>query len=145
MAEAMLYAASRAQHVEEVIKPALEAGKIVMCDRFVDSSIAYQGYGRKLGEAVAIINSFAIGNCIPDITFLLKLDPSIGRGRIKASDQDRLEQEQDDFHFDVYTGYLELEEKYKDRIVGIDASKSIEEIRLDIYKKLEEVMKSVTK
>lgn len=145
MAEAMLYAASRAQHVEEVIKPALEAGKIVMCDRFVDSSIAYQGYGRNLGEAVAIINSFAIGNCIPDITFLLKLDPSIGRGRIKASDQDRLEQEQDDFHFDVYTGYLELEEKYKDRIVGIDASKSIEEIRLDIYKKLEEVMKSVTK
>ncbi len=69
MTEAMLYAAARAQHVAQVIRPALEKGKIVICDRFVDSSIAYQGYGRKLGEAVASINHFAVKECMPDTLF----------------------------------------------------------------------------
>ena len=144
MTEAMLYAAARAQHVAQVIRPALEDGKIVICDRFVDSSIAYQGYGRKLGDAVTIINGFAIGKCLPDVTFLMKLDPRIGRRRIDADKQDRLEREQDDFHIAVFEGYLELEKKYKDRIVGIDAGRSIEEIKVDIYKKLEELLKGVT-
>lgn len=144
MTEAMLYAAARSQHVAQVIRPSLEEGKIVICDRFVDSSIAYQGYGRKLGDAVAIINDFAIGKCLPDVTFLMKLDPRIGRRRIDADKQDRLEREQDDFHIAVFEGYLELEKKYKDRIVGIDASRSIEEIKVDIYKKLEELLKGVT-
>ena len=126
MTEAMLYAAARSQHVAQVIRPSLEEGKIVICDRFVDSSIAYQGYGRKLGDAVAIINDFAIGKCLPDVTFLMKLDPRIGRRRIDADKQDRLEREQDDFHIAVFEGYLELEKKYKDRIVGIDAGRSIE-------------------
>ena len=144
MTEAMLYAAARSQHVAQVIRPSLEEGKIVICDRFVDSSIAYQGYGRKLGDAVAIINDFAIGKCLPDVTFLMKLDPRIGRRRIDADKQDRLEMEQDDFHIAVFEGYLELEKKYKDRIVGIDASRSIEEIKVDIYKKLEELLKGVT-
>ena len=144
MTEAMLYAAARSQHVAQVIRPSLEEGKIVICDRFVDSSIAYQGYGRKLGDAVTIINGFAIGKCLPDVTFLMKLDPRIGMRRIDADKQDRLEREQDDFHIAVFEGYLELEKKYKDRIVGIDASRSIEEIKVDIYKKLEELLKGVT-
>ena len=81
MTEAMLYAAARAQDVAEVIRPSLAEGKIVLCDRFVDSSIAYQGYGRRLGESVTIINGYAIADCIPDLTLLLKLDPRVGKHR----------------------------------------------------------------
>lgn len=144
MTEAMLYAAARAQHVAEVIRPALAEGKIVICDRFVDSSIAYQGYGRKLGDSVTVINDFAIGGCMPDVTFLLKMDPKIGRRRIRQDQQDRLEQEKDDFHMRTFEGYLELEKKYPQRIVGIDATGSIEHIKVDIYKKLEELLNSAT-
>lgn len=143
MTEAMLYAAARAQHVAQVIKPALAAGKIVICDRFVDSSIAYQGYGRGLGEPVAVINGYAIDGCVPDVTVLMKMDPRVGRRRINAEQQDRLEREKDEFHIRTYEGYLELEKKHRQRIVGIDASRSIEEIKIDIYKKLEEVLKGV--
>ena len=143
MTEAMLYAASRAQHVAQVIRPALLEGKVVVCDRFVDSSIAYQGYGRHLGEAVAVINGYAVAECMPDITFLLKVDPTIGKNRIKENrdTEDRLEHEKMAFHREVYNGYLELERKYADRIVGIDASLGIEEIRDEIYRKLEEILK----
>lgn len=143
LTEALLYAASRAQHVEEVIKPALNEGKIVICDRFVDSSLAYQGYGRHLGDKVRIINNYAIDGCIPDITFLMKLDPSIGKHRIREDMQDRLEHEKISFHQEVFNGYLELEKKYPDRIFGIDATRGIDEIRDDIYKKLEELLKGV--
>lgn len=140
MTEAMLYAAARAQDVAEVIRPALEAGKVVLCDRFVDSSIAYQGYGRKLGNAVEIINSYAVCECMPDLTFLLKLDPNVGKHRIKEELQDRLEAEKDAFHREVYQGYLELEERFPDRICGIDAARSIEEIEADIYARLETLL-----
>lgn len=143
MTEALVYAAARAQHVAQVIKPALNEGKIVICDRFVDSSIAYQGYGRGLGESVKIINDFAIAGCMPDVTFLMKMDPRIGRRRIKADQQDRIELEKDDFHIKTFEGYLELERQYPDRIVGIDASRTIEEIKIDIYNKLEDVLKNV--
>ena len=143
MTEAMLYAASRAQHVAQIIRPALEAGKVVVCDRFVDSSIAYQGYGRHLGEAVAVINSYAVKECMPDVTFLLKVDPDVGKTRIKANreTEDRLEHEKMAFHREVFEGYLELEKQYPGRIVGIDASMGIEEIRDEIYRKLEEIIK----
>ncbi|MCI8609845.1 MAG: dTMP kinase [Firmicutes bacterium] len=147
MTEALLYAASRAQHVSQVIKPALAAGKVVVCDRFVDSSMAYQGFGRKLGEAVDIINVYAINGCMPDVTFLLKVDPDIGTGRIhtkRMEKEDRMDMEKAAFHQDVYRGYLELESRYPDRIVGIDASRSIEDIKSDILTKLEEVVKGVT-
>lgn len=140
MTEAMLYAAARAQHVVQVIKPALAEGRVVVCDRFVDSSIAYQGYGRRLGEAVEIINKYAVEGCMPDITFLMKLDPRIGRRRIDEKQQDRLEMEKDDFHISVFKGYLELEKKEPQRIVAIDAGRSIEDIKIDIYKKLEELI-----
>ncbi len=142
MTEAMLYAASRAQHVAQVIGPALEAGKVVVCDRFVDSSLAYQGFGRGLGDAVEVINSYAIGPYMPDVTFLMKLDPGEGRHRIEENreTQDRLEHEKLAFHRKVYKGYLELEKKYPGRIVGIDASLGIDEIRDEIYRKLEEII-----
>ena len=140
MTEAMLYAAARAQHVSQVIKPALAEGKTVICDRFVDSSIAYQGYGRRLGEAVAVINSYAVAGCMPDVTFLMKIDPSVGKNRIRADQQDRLESEKEAFHDEVFRGYLKLEEENPGRIVGIDASRSIDEIKRDIYSKLEEVL-----
>ena len=132
MTEALLYAAARAQHVEQVIRPTLKRGKTVVCDRYVDSSIAYQGYGRHLGESVSIINDFAIAGCIPDITFLLKIEPSTAKNRIKSEDQDRLECEADAFHLNVYNGYLSLEKKYPDRIVGIDAERGIDQISAEI-------------
>lgn len=143
MTEAMLYAAARAQHVSQVILPALEAGKTVVCDRFVDSSLAYQGYGRGLGDAVGIINSYAIRGILPDITFLLKLDPAVAKCRIREDEQDRLESEKTAFHSEVYKGYLELERQNPDRIFGIDASGCIDDIKRDIYAKLEEVLERV--
>lgn len=139
MTEALLYASSRAQHVAEVIKPALEAGKIVICDRFIDSSIAYQGYGRGLGDCVRVINEYAVRGCMPDVTFLLEMDPKIGKERISADDQDRLEQEKLEFHKKVFDGYMEIEKKF-DRIIGIDAARSIEEISVDIIKHIEMTM-----
>jgi len=145
MTEAMLYAAARAQHVAQVIKPALNDGKVVVCDRFVDSSIAYQGYGRQLGDSVGVINSYAVAGCMPDITFLMKLDPRVGKNRIGNRDQDRLELEKEAFHVAVFEGYLNIEKDNPDRVVGIDASRTIEEIREDIYLKLEEVLDSVSK
>lgn len=140
MTEAMLYAAARAQNVAEVIRPALADGKVVICDRFVDSSIAYQGYGRRLGVAVADINSYAVRECMPDLTFLMKLDPQVGKHRICEDMQDRLEAEREAFHRDVYRAYLELEKNYPNRIFGIDASRSIEEIKADIYDRLEALL-----
>src|SRR5665648_577120 len=130
LTEALLYAAARSQHVTQVILPALEANKTVICDRFMDSSIAYQGYGRKLGDQVRIINKFAVRGITPDITFLLLLEPSIGKGRIKR-EYDRLELEQNKFHEDVYQGYMELAKHNPDRIIIIDATSSIIAIKKD--------------
>lgn len=149
MTEAMLYAASRAQHVAQVIKPALAEGKVIVCDRFVDSSIAYQGYGRNLGDAVRIINEFAVAGCMPDVTFLMKVDPEVGKDRIQrrvtnGQEEDRLDAERAAFHEEVYRGYLALEEMYPQRIVGIDASRGIDEIKEEICSKLEEVLSHVT-
>lgn len=140
MTEALLYAASRAQHVAAVIKPALEKGSIVICDRFADSSMAYQGFGRKLGDSVEKINHYAVMDCVPDITFLLKLNPKIGSDRIRENERDRMELEKAQFHQDVYQGYMELEKKYSDRIVGIDADRSIEEISSDILARVEQII-----
>ena len=129
MTEALLFASSRAQHVEQLIRPAINEGKIVLCDRFMDSSIAYQGYGRGLGDCVRVINEYAVGGLQPDITFYLDLDPDTGRKRnIKAGKSDRMEQERMEFHQRVYNGYKELSSIYKDRFVSIDASLTIEEI-----------------
>ncbi len=140
MTEAMLYAASRAQHVAQVIKPAVDRGDIVICDRFVDSSIAYQGYGRGLGDSITIINSYAVAGYMPDFTFLLKLKPQAGSKRIEGREKDRIELEAVDFHQKVYDGYEALEKTYPDRIVGIDATGTIEEIKNIISKHVDDLL-----
>lgn len=136
--EMLIYAAARAQNVREVILPALERGEIVICDRFTDSSIAYQGYGRELGEMVAEVNRRATGGLEPDVTFWLDIDPEAGRARAgRAGSLDRLELEQSDFHYRLYEGYRTLAEKHPERIRRIDASRSKEEMREEIYAQLE--------
>jgi len=136
--EMLLFAAARAQHVSQLIKPSVEVGKIVLCDRFVDSSIAYQAYGRGLGEQVEIVNSYAIQGFLPDITFLLMISAEEGRKRnVKAEKTDRLEQEAIELHQKVFDGYKKIAEKNKDRFVVIDASKSIEEVFEEIKKEYE--------
>ncbi len=135
IAEALLYAASRAQHVSQVIIPALREGKVVICDRFVDSSLVYQGVGRGLGACVKEINDIAIRGCMPDITFLFKIAPEESKKRIQC--EDRLEMEEMDYHKKVYKGYLQLEKEYPDRIKGINASRSVEEIHKEIKGYLE--------
>ena len=131
--EALLYAASRAQHVAEKIKPALEEGKIVLCDRFMDSSLAYQAYARDLGEDVISINMFAIQGCSPDLTIFLDLDPEIGQKRqVERGKLDRLEQEGLSFQKKVYDGYQQLIKKYPDRIKVVDADRDPDSISKDI-------------
>ncbi|NLK98807.1 MAG: dTMP kinase [Epulopiscium sp.] len=139
MTEALLYAASRAQHVEEKIKPALENGKIVISDRFVDSSIVYQGYARGIGiDIVESINNFAIQGFMPDITFFFDIEPEFAMKRkAKQKSLDRLEQEHILFHNKVYEGYKILLKRYPKRIKSIDARQSID----NIY---EQIMKEVT-
>lgn len=143
MTEAMLYAAARAQLVDQVIRPAVNDGKIVICDRFVDSSIAYQAYGRELGDAVGIINSFAVGDSIPDMTILLKVEPEEGSRRIAGREQDRIESASFDFHRRVYEGYLIIEKNYPERVIGIDAKRSIEEIAEVIYEKVRVLLNEI--
>ena len=135
--EMFIYAAARAQHVAEKIRPALERDAVVICDRFVDSSIAYQGYGRNLGNQVSEVNRYATGGLEPNITFFMDLDPEVGRARIGKDVRDRLGQQKLDFHYRVYEGYKALCDKYPERVVRIDASKTIDEIKEDIYSKLE--------
>jgi dTMP kinase len=134
LTEALLYASSRAQHVAEVIFPALKSGKTVICDRFMDSSIAYQGYGRKLGEKVRIINEIAVLGLIPDLTFLLLVDPGEGRRRISDGFLDRLELEEMQYHEEVYRGYMELAAQNTERMIVIDGSLKIDEISVKIIK-----------
>lgn len=140
MTEALLYAAARAQHVAQVIEPTLEAGRAVICDRFIDSSIVYQGYGRKLGDCVRIINEYAVRGCFPDITFLLMVDPEIGKRRIKAEEQDRLELEKLDYHRMVFQAYEGLEKRYPERIIRIDAGRSIDEISREIQEHIDRLL-----
>ena len=135
--EMFIYAAARAQHVSEKIRPALERGAVVICDRFVDSSIAYQGYGRNLGDQVGEVNRDATCGLEPDVTFFMDLDPEVGRSRIGKDVRDRLEQQKLDFHYRVYEGYKALCENHPKRMVRIDATRTIEEIKEDIYSKLE--------
>ncbi len=132
--ELILYAASRAQHVSQLIKPSLEAGKVVICDRFVDSSYAYQGFGRNIDlMAVADINRIAVDGVVPDITFFLDIDVEIAlKRRVSATEADRIEQEKLDFHKSVYEGYKKLSVLYPERIKTINAKKTVEEIALEI-------------
>jgi len=137
LTEAFLYAAGRAQHVAQLIKPSLQEGKIVLCDRFMDSSIAYQGYARGLGDCVRQINEIAVDDCQPDITFFMNLSAESGMARVNSrltgnEKPDRLEQEAIDFHKKVYEGYIQLSKIYTDRYIIVDADRSIEEITKEL-------------
>jgi dTMP kinase len=142
LTEMILYAASRAQHVAQVIKPAVDAGKIVICDRFVDSSYAYQGCGRGVDlKTVADVNRVAIDGMIPDITFFLDIDPEVAlKRRINSTGADRIEQEKIDFHTRVYEGYKKMALLFPDRIKAINANKSVKEISLQINEYLKELI-----
>lgn len=127
--EALLYAAARSQHIHEKIIPALEEGKIVISDRFLLSSLAYQGVGRGLGiENVKMINDFGLRGIYPDLILFFHIDPEITLERKTTQGGDRLEKEGNDFHRKVYEGYRELIEKYPEKICRIDARKSVEEV-----------------
>ncbi len=131
-AEALLYAADRAQHVSEVIKPALEAGKVVVSDRFVDSSLAYQGIARGLGlDEIYRVSEWATGGILPDLVFFLKIDAQEGLGRVPG-DHDRLERETADFHRRVADAYVMLAKRFSQRFVVIDASKSPEHVHRQV-------------
>ena len=130
--EALLYAASRRQHLVQKVWPALKEGKIVICDRYLDSSLAYQGGARGLGvDNILNINMFATEGTWPDLTLLFDLDPQVGLNRINSNadrEVNRLDLEKLDFHNKVRNTFLELAEKYPERYVVIDAGKTREEV-----------------
>lgn len=143
--EALLYAASRRQHVEEKVRPALKEGKIVLCDRFLDSSLAYQGGARGLGmDLILKINEPAINGLWPDVTIFFDLKPEVGLARINANSNrevNRLDVEKMEFHQKVRASFLELAERYPDRYVIIDASKTPEEVAEEAYDALKVKLK----
>lgn len=140
--EALLYAAARRQHLIEKVLPALKENKIVICDRFVDSSLVYQGVGRGIGiDKVYEMNLFAIEEIMPDFTVFFDIDPKLGLERTKKDDNrtlDRLDLEDISFHQKVYDGYMEVVERFKERIICIDASQSIEEVKRDVMNLIED-------
>ena len=138
--EAMLYAAARVQLLKEIIKPKLDAGELIFCDRFVDSSLAYQGKARGLGyEFIESINAYAIKNFTPNYTIFLNLPPEQAFKRKGGVDKtDRLELSGMEFHTNVYAGYLELAKKYPERIIVIDASGTREQTHSKIVNALKE-------
>ncbi len=138
--EALLYAAARVQLLKEKVAPKLESGELVLCDRYIDSSLAYQGYARGLGtEFVEKINDYAIKNFMPNYTIFLNLTPEQAFKRKGGADKtDRLELSGIDFHNKVYEGYLDLAKKYKDRFIVIDASGERHETHQKIIKALKE-------
>ncbi|MDW0118665.1 dTMP kinase [Sporosarcina thermotolerans] len=136
--EALLYASARRQHLVERIIPAIHEGKIVLCDRFIDSSLAYQGYARGLGmDDVMSINAFAIGDTMPDLTIFFDISPEEGLQRIAQSgvrEQNRLDNEALQFHQKVYKGYKVLLEKYPNRIISTDATLPLSEVTENVWK-----------
>lgn len=143
--EALLYAASRMQHLSQKVIPAIRNNKIVLCDRFLDSSLAYQGYARGLGiDKVLNANAFAL-NYLPDLTIFIDVTPEVALKRIENKDRngkkDRLDLESINFHKRVYDGYHKLLERYPDRIVRIDGNNPLEKVIEDcvnvIFKYLE--------
>ncbi|TJY67255.1 dTMP kinase [Arthrobacter sp. CAU 1506] len=140
--EALIFSASRAAHVEQVIRPALARGEVVLCDRFIDSSVAYQGAGRGLGLAeVRELNLWATQRLLPDLTVLLDVAPQQGRDRRTAGDaaEDRLESEPDDFHSRIRRAFLELAEAAPEKYLVLDASAPREELTAAIMDRVREL------
>ena len=142
--EALLYAAARSQHFYEKVLPALAAGKHVLCDRFIDSSFAYQGHARGIGvDEVLGINEFAIGDRMPDVTIYFDVAPEVGLARIQANRSDeinRLDAEGLAFHLKVQEGYQLALKRYPERIRVIDASQSMEQVTQDVWMILNELL-----
>ncbi len=143
LAELFLYEASRAQHVADTILPALESGAVVICDRFADSSVVYQGAARGIdGKLVKHLNGIATGGLQPDRTLVLDLDPRVGLARAgKRGTLDRMEAEKIEFHEAVRVGYQKLARAERKRIRLIDANRSVEEIHRHILQALKDFLK----
>ena len=146
-AETLLFLASRAQVVENVIRPALAAGMWVLCDRFADSTFAYQGYGRGLDlDEIKRINSFATGGLVPDRTVLLDVSPEVSAKRMRArevatnTDADRMEKAGDDFHARLKKGFLELAAAEPERFAVISADGSVEEVGEAVWNSLQHML-----
>jgi dTMP kinase len=142
--EMLLYAAARAQLVSQVILPALNQGRAVICDRFVDSSYVYQGFARGLGiDVVQNVNNIATQKLVPDITFFMDIDPTTAMNRrLNCGNPDRLENEGVSFQEKVYEGYIELSKMFPNRIKTINASLGIKEIFSDIKKHTDILLKT---
>jgi dTMP kinase len=126
-AEALLFAAARGDHAARLIRPALERGAVVICDRYIDSSVAYQGYGRDLGpDRIRDLSLWATGGLVPDLTILLDVDPEVGLGRV--ADPDRLESEPLDWHRTVRDGFLSIAAAQPDRYLVLDASQTVDDL-----------------
>lgn len=142
--EALLYAASRRQHLVEKVIPALERGEIVICDRYVDSSLVYQGVARGIGiDEIYKLNLFATEEVLPKRTIFFDISPEEGLQRVyknKDREVNRLDLEKIDFHKKVYQGYLDLCEKFPERIVKIDATKDIDNVVNQVLGKIKEVI-----
>lgn len=142
MTEAILYAASRRQHLTDIVLPAMVRGKTVICDRFVDSSLAYQGYARGLGfDKVWQLNQMAMEDCLPDVTFLLEVSPETARTRraIRQEQADRIEAEGQAFQDKVMEGFELCADRFPRRIRKIDASRSPEQIAKEMFAACQEL------
>lgn len=140
--EALLYAAARRQHLIEKVVPALERKQIVICDRFIDSSLAYQGVGRGIGfDEIYELNHFAIEGYMPEKTIFLQLDPRIGLERIASrANKDRLDLESEEFHMLVAKGYEEVLHRFNDRMIIVDANQEVEEVFNDALQAIKKVL-----
>lgn len=138
--EAFLYLADRAQNIDTIIKPAINLGKIVLCDRHTDSSVAYQGYGREQNiDNINMLNELAVNGVHPDLTIVFDIDTETSMARVGA-EKDRLESAGIEFHKRVRNGYLEIAKKNPQRIKVVDASQTIEDVQRDVIKIVEGVL-----
>lgn len=138
--EAFLYLADRAQNIDTIIKPAINSGKIVLCDRHTDSSVAYQGYGREQNiDNINMLNELAVNGVHPDLTIVFDIDTETSMARVGA-EKDRLESAGIEFHKRVRNGYLEIAKKNPQRIKVVDASQTIEDVQRDVIKIIEGVL-----
>lgn len=141
--EALIFAASRAAHASQVIRPALERGEVVLTDRYIDSSVAYQGAGRDLGtDAVRSINEWATSGLQPDLTVLLDVHPADGRSRRTAGDaaEDRLESEADEFHARIRQAFLDLAASRPESYLVLEAQQSVDELAARILDRVDQLL-----
>ena len=142
-AEALLFAAARSQHFNEKILPAINENKIILCDRFIDSSLAYQGHARELGiDKIYEINQFAIGNILPELTLFIDVPPKVGLERVFSNIRkiDRLDLEELEFHEKVYEGYMIIAKKYSNRFKIVDGTQPIEKVVEDAIQIIKNIL-----